>query len=177
MKDLVQKTVKEWGRVDVVVNNAGIYWKKALTKTSEKDWDLMLGVNLKGPFLLCKHAIPHMKKGASIINVSSVLGKVGMPGATAYCAAKGGLITFTKALALELANKNVRVNAIAPGPIATPMLLELSRKEQQEYKESVPLKRSGKPEEVANAILFLASNQASYITGETLFVDGGRASQ
>ena len=177
VSQLVKQTLRAFGKIDILINNAGIFGGKPVDKMSEQDWDDMLDTNLKGPFLLCNKVVPHLKPGAAIVNIASVLGQVGGDSVTAYCASKGGLITFTKALALELASKNIRVNAIGPGPIDTPMLAHLDKATQEEFRKLVPLGRFGKPEEVAKAILFLASNDASYITGHTLFVDGGFLAQ
>ncbi len=175
VNNLVKETLKKFGRIDIVVNNAGIYKGGPIDKLPEQTWDEVIDINLKGPFLLCRCAVPHLKSGASIINISSVLGDVGDEETTAYCASKGGLITFTKALALELAPQKIRVNAVGPGPIKTAMLaiIENDLKLKQEFLNKVPLHRFGEPEEVAHAVLFLASQEASYITGACLFVDGG----
>ena len=179
VNNLVKQTLKAFGRIDILVNNAGVFLVKPIQEMTEKDWDTVLDINLKGPFLLSKAVMPHLKSGSAIVNISSVLGEVGDPRTTAYCASKGGLITFTKALALELAPRNIRVNAIGPGPIKTQMLAEAEKNPQykKELLEWVPLHRMGEPAEIANAILFLASDDASYITGHCLFVDGGGLAQ
>lgn len=176
---LVKQTLKAFGKIDVVVNNAGVFAMKPIENMTEQNWDEIVDINLKGPFLLCKAAVPHLRKGAAIVNVASVLGEVGEPTGTAYCASKGGLITFTKALALELAPRNIRVNAIGPGPIKTQMLANVEKdpKLKKAFLDWVPLGRFGLPEEIAQAILFLASNDASYITGHCLFADGGGLAQ
>jgi NAD(P)-dependent dehydrogenase (short-subunit alcohol dehydrogenase family) len=177
VSQLVRQTVKAFGRIDILVNNAGIYKGAPTDKMTEQLWDEVIDINLKGPFLLSKAVIPHLKPGAAIVNIASVLGEVGGAGDAAYCASKGGIILFTKALALELAPKNIRVNAIGPGPIKTPMLLTLPKNVQEEFRKLVPLGRFGESEEVAKAVLFLASGDASYVTGTTLFVDGGFLAQ
>jgi NAD(P)-dependent dehydrogenase (short-subunit alcohol dehydrogenase family) len=173
VSQLVKATLKAFGKIDILVNNAGIFWMKPIEKMSLDDWEQMIHTNLRGAFLLCKYAVPHLKSGAAIVNVASVLGTVGAPTATAYCASKGGLIMFTKALALELAPRNIRVNAVNPGPIETPMTAGLSKADRKEFTDFVPLGRFGQPGEVANAILFLASGEASYVNGSCVFVDGG----
>ncbi len=177
--NLVKQTLRKFGKIDIIVNNAGIFWMKPIESITEKDWEEMIHINLKGPFLLCRAVSRHLKKGAAIVNIASVLGQVGSEMATAYCAAKGGLITFTKSLALELAPRNIRVNAVAPGPIKTAMLAGLDKdpKAKKEFLEWVPLGRFGEPEEIANAVLFLASDEASYVTGHVLVVDGGGTAQ
>lgn len=174
--NLVRQTIKKFGRIDVVVNNAGVYKTTPISTATEADWDYNIDINLKGPFLLCRAAVPHLKKGSSIVNIASVIGEVGVAGAAAYCASKGGLITFTKALALELASRGIRVNAVCPGPIQTAMLGNLTRSEQKWFLDRVPLRRIGKPEEVAKAVLFLAGD-ATFTTGSCVFVDGGWIAQ
>jgi 3-oxoacyl-[acyl-carrier protein] reductase len=173
--NLVKQTLKRFSRIDVVVNNAGILNIKSITDTTEKDWSETIDINLKGQFLLCKAVAQHLKSGAAIVNISSVLGETGAEDVSAYCASKGGVIALTKALAIEFAPKNIRVNAIAPGPIRTAMLAPIEQDPQlkKEVLNWVPLHRFGEPEEVAKAVLFLASDDASYITGHVLNVDGG----
>lgn len=174
VNNMVKQTLKAFGKIDILVNNAGVFALKPIENVTEQDWDYTIDINLKGPFLLSKAVVPHLKPGASIVNIASVLGKVGAPTATAYCASKGGLITFTKALALELAPRNIRVNAIAPGPIKTAMLQGIEDPEtKKEFLEWVPLGRFGEPEDIAQAVLFLASDESTYVTGHTLVVDGG----
>lgn len=179
VNNLVKQTIKKFKKLDIIVNNAGVYLMKPLEKMTDDDWNYVININLKGPFLLCRAALPYLKAGSSIVNIASVLGEVGEPTASAYCASKGGLITLTKSLALELAAKKIRVNAIGPGPIKTPMLANVEKdpKIKKAFLDWVPLQRFGKPEEIANAVLFLASDQASYVTGTCLFVDGGGLAQ
>lgn len=179
INNLVKQTIKKFKKLDIIVNNAGVYLMKPLEKMTDADWNNVVDINLKGPFLLCRASLPYLKAGSSIVNIASVLGEVGEPTASAYCASKGGLITLTKSLALELANKKIRVNAIGPGPIKTPMLgnVEKDSKVKKAFLDWVPLGRFGRPEEIANAVLFLASDKASYITGACLFVDGGGLAQ
>ena len=163
------------GSVDVLVNNAGISQFALFTDISEADWDNMMDVNLKSAFLVTKLFLPDMisKKWGRIINVSSMWGISGASCEVHYSASKAGLIGLTKALAKEVAPSNVTVNCVAPGIIDTKMNARLSQEDKKDFEDSVPLMRSGKPEEVASAILFLASEQSSYITGVVLPVDGG----
>lgn len=163
------------GSVDILINNAGISQFSLFTDISESDWDNMMDVNLKSAFLVTKTFLPNMisKKWGRIINVSSMWGISGASCEVHYSASKAGLIGLTKALAKEVAPSNVTVNCVAPGIIDTKMNAHLSQEDKKEFEECVPLLRSGKPEEVANAIMFLASDQASYITGVVLPVDGG----
>ena len=163
------------GSVDVLVNNAGISQFALFTDISEADWDNMIDVNLKSAFLVTKLFLPDMisKKWGRIINVSSMWGISGASCEVHYSASKAGLIGLTKALAKEVAPSNVTVNCVAPGIIDTKMNARLSQEDKKVFEDSVPLMRSGKPEEVASAILFLASEQSSYITGVVLPVDGG----
>ncbi len=179
VNNLVKQTLKAFGKIDIVVNNAGVFAMKPIEKMTLDEWEEIIHINLRGPFLVCRATVPHLKKGAAIVNVASVLGVVGEPTGTAYCASKGGLITFTKALALELAPRNIRVNAIGPGPIKTQMLANVEKdpKLKKAFLEWVPLGRFGEPEEIAKAILFLASDDASYVTGHCLFADGGGLAQ
>ena len=180
-KDMIEKVTERYGRVDVLVNNAGTNLMKDLAETSEEEWDNVIDTNLKGAFLCCKFVIPNMiKRGSgSIINIGSDLAVVGSPTRTAYCASKGGLVLMTRALALELAQHNIRVNCICPAAVATPMLDEylLTQKDHIEAQERlsalIPLKRVGMPEDVAHAALYLASGESSYVTGCVLMVDGG----
>jgi len=180
-KRLAEETIKKYGKIDILFNNAGIYLREKITEMDESDWNKIIDINLKSIFLCSKHAIPEMikqKKGA-IINTASVLGLVGEPECGAYCASKGGIIALTKSMATEYASKNIRVNCICPGPIDTPMLqkyLNTSKnpeKEKRELESWVPLKRMGTPEEIAYIALFLASDESSYITGTTIVADGG----
>lgn len=177
VKTLVTEVTKRFGRIDILVNNAGITRDGLLMTMSEKDWDLVLAVNLKSVFNFTKAvARPMVKqKGGSIINVSSVVGLMGNGGQVNYSASKAGVIGMTKSSAKELAARNIRVNAIAPGYIQTAMTDKLDDKARTALMEVIPSKQLGKPEDVANAVLFLASDLASYVTGEVLRVDGGMA--
>mgnify|MGYP006272908551 FL=1 len=180
VKDLIRFTVKEFGRLDIAVNNAGVGGKMNPTASYEvNEWDRVLNINLRGQWLCMKYEIAEMLKngGGSIINVSSILGKVGFANAPAYVAAKHGLVGLTKAAALEYASEGIRVNAVAPGFILTPMLENAGILEDEEMKQQVvnlhPIGRLGRPEEVADAIIWLASEASAFVTGHTLMVDGG----
>ncbi len=164
-----------WGRLDIVVNNAGITRDALLVRMKEEDWDRVIAVNLKGAFNLSRAAARGMMKQRSgcIVNIASVVGLMGNAGQANYAASKGGLIAFTKSLARETASRGIRVNAVAPGFIATEMTGKIPEKLREEMVASVPLGRMGTPEDVAGAVVFLASPAASYITGQVLVVDGG----
>ena len=174
---LVAQVVERFGRLDVLVNNAGIEKSQPLLEIAEADWDSTLAVDLKGPFLCLQAAARRMKDsgGGSIVNISSIHEDFPFPGYTPYAAAKGGLRMLMRNAALELAPLGIRVNNIAPGAIATPInaatLADPAK--IQRLREIVPLQRMGKPEEVAEVALFLASDRSSYVTGSTYFVDGG----
>lgn len=163
------------GHLDVVVNNAGITRDKLCIALSEDDWDAVLDVNLKGAFAVAQAAAKLMAKRRTghIINISSVSGLMGNPGQANYAAAKAGLIGLTKTMAKELAGRNITVNAIAPGFIQTDMTEALSEKIREAVVPMIPLKRFGKPEDIAHAVVFFGSDYANYITGTTLVVDGG----
>ena len=171
----VADVVKEFGTVDVCVNNAGISKDNLLLRMTPEQWDDVMNINLKSVFNMTKHVIrPMMKaKAGSIINMSSVVGVKGNAGQTNYAASKAGVIGFTKSVALELGSRNIRCNAIAPGFIETEMTGKLPEDVVKGWAEAIPLKRGGKPEDVANACVFLASDMAAYVTGQTLNVDGG----
>ena len=177
VKALVGEITKRFGRIDILVNNAGITRDGLLMTMSEKDWDLVLSVNLKSVFNFTKAvARPMVKqKGGSIINISSVVGLMGNGGQVNYSASKAGVIGLTKSSAKELSARNIRVNAIAPGYIQTAMTDKLDEKARNMLMDVIPSKQLGKPEDVANAVLFLASALSSYVTGETIRVDGGMA--
>lgn len=172
---MVDEVVARYNRLDVLVNNAGVAKGGLLMLLNEKDWDSVIDTNLKGVFNCCKAASRQMiaqKKGI-IINVSSLSGITGLAGQSDYSAAKGGVIAFTKAIAKELAQFGILVNAIAPGIIDTDMISSIPKAARERFKEMIPLKRFGMPEEVAGIAKFLASPDASYITGETITVTGG----
>ena len=172
---LVDDVVAEFGKLDIVVNNAGITQDGLLMRMSEAQWDNVLNVNLKSVFNLTKAATkPMMRaKAGSIINMTSVVGIKGNAGQANYAASKAGIIGFTKSVALELGSRNIRCNAIAPGFIETEMTDALDQKQVEEWRKAIPLKRGGSPEDVAKATAFLASDDSSYITGQVLQVDGG----
>jgi len=174
-EELIAQVVADFGKIDVVINNAGITRDGLLMRMSEEQWDTVINVNLKSVFNLTKAAIkPMMKaKSGSIINLTSVVGIRGNAGQANYAASKAGIIGFTKSVALELGSRNIRSNAIAPGFIETEMTGEINEKAVEEWKQSIPMKRGGQPEEVADACVFLASDLSRYITGQVLQVDGG----
>ena len=175
LSTLFEKTIEKFGSLDILVNNAGITRDALLVRMDEKDWDMVLDINLKGAFLATKLAAKIMMKQRSgkIINISSVVGLTGNAGQANYAASKAGLIGLTKSTAKELASRGVTVNAIAPGYIQTEMTEKLSEEARVSFLSNIPLKRAGLPSDVASAIMFLASDQASYITGQVLAVDGG----
>ena len=174
-QDLVNRVFEDFGALDVLINNAGITKDNLLLRITEEDFDEVIEVNLKSVFNLTKAVIrPMMKqRSGSIINMSSVVGVKGNAGQANYAASKAGILGFTKSVALELGSRNIRCNAIAPGFIETEMTAKLDEKMVDEWRNAIPLKRGGLPEDVANACVFLASEMSSYITGQTLNVDGG----
>jgi glucose 1-dehydrogenase len=177
VKALVETVVQELGGLHVLVNNAGIERNESFLDISEEDWDLILSVNLKGPFLCTQAAVRYMKDhgGGVIVNVSSIHEDVPLPGFTAYAASKGGLRMLTRNLTEELAGYGVRINNVAPGAIATPINTALLQDEakMKELARIVPLGHIGKPEDVAEVACFLASDRSRYVTGSTYYVDGG----
>ncbi|ATB32484.1 3-oxoacyl-[acyl-carrier-protein] reductase [Melittangium boletus] len=171
----VDACVKTHGRLDVLVNNAGISVDGLVMRVKDEDWDKQLDTNLRGAFALIRAASrPMMKqKGGAIINLTSVVGEMGNGGQAAYSASKAGLIGLTKSVARELASRNIRVNAVSPGFIATDMTSYLEGATREKMEGAIPLGRLGSAEDVANAVLFLAGDSAAYITGEVLKVNGG----
>ena len=172
---LVQAVLADFGGVDVLINNAGITKDNLLMRMGEEDFDRVIEVNLKSVFNMTKAVQRTLLKqrNGSIINMSSVVGVKGNAGQTNYAASKAGIIGFTKSVALELGSRNIRCNAVAPGFIETEMTEKLDEKTVQGWRDAIPLKRGGSPEDVANACLFLASDLSSYVTGQVLHVDGG----
>ena len=174
-QELAKEILKEFGSIDVLFNNAGITKDNLLMRISEDDFDKVIQVNLKSVFNMTKAVIrPMMKQRAgSIINMSSVVGLKGNAGQSNYAASKAGILGFSKSVALELGSRNIRSNVIAPGFIETEMTGKLDEATVQSWRDAIPLKRGGSPEDIANACVFLASDMSSYITGQTLSVDGG----
>ena len=181
VEQLLEQTLSAYGHLDVLVNNAGVELPKRITDTTEAEWDRLMDVNLKGVFLCSRAAIPAMQRqgGGVIVNVGSELGVVGGSEIAAYCATKGGVVQLTKAMAVDHAADGIRVNCVCPGPVATP-LLEATihgssdpEKERLSILDKTLMKRFGHPNEIASAILFLASDESSYMTGSILLVDGG----
>jgi len=174
-EQLVEEVVKEFGKLDIVVNNAGITRDGLLMRMNEEQWDAVMNTNLKSVFNVTKAATKHMMraKSGSLINITSVVGIKGNAGQANYAASKAGIIGFTKSVALELGSRNIRCNAIAPGFIETEMTGELDQKVVDEWRKAIPLRRGGSPDDVADCAVFLASDQSSYITGQVLQVDGG----
>lgn len=172
---LVDEVVAEFGTIDILVNNAGITRDTLLMRMSEEQWDEVININLKSVFNLTKAVQRPMLKArsGSIINMSSVVGVSGNAGQANYAASKAGMIGFTKSIAQELGSRNIRCNAIAPGFIETEMTASLDEKVVQEWRNSIPLKRGGTPDDVANVVLFLGSEMSTYVTGQTLHVCGG----
>jgi len=174
---MVEETIQEFQKIDVLVNNAGVFLLKPFIELTEKDWDFILDVNLKGVFLCTSAVAKHMvgQKSGKVISVSSIAGSVGFLNASAYCASKAGIINLTRELALELSPHGINVNAIAPGVIATKMTEELLGDEgtRNVLLAGTPLGRVGRPEEIGRAAVFLASGDSDFVTGHTLVVDGG----
>ncbi len=177
---LVERAVKEFGRLDIALNNAGFDGTQVpLAQQSEEDVSFLLDINIKGVWLCMKYEIEQMLKngGGAIVNTSSIFGLNGYPGWSIYTATKHAVTGLTKAAALEYAQKSIRVNAVAPGPIKTPLLEKGTGGDPDSYAEFVPMGRIGQPEEVANAVVWLCSDAASFVTGHTLPVDGGTGAQ
>jgi NAD(P)-dependent dehydrogenase (short-subunit alcohol dehydrogenase family) len=174
---LIQKTIKKFGKIDILVNNAGIFFQKPFLEYTEKDWDRIIDINLKSIYLCSQAAAKEMTKRnyGKIINISSIAGVIGYPGAAAYCASKAGIINLTRAIALELAANKINVNCVAPGLIETPMTSFITENKDMLEKTlaGIPWKRQGQPSDIANAVLYLVSDEADYVTGQTLIVDGG----
>jgi 3-oxoacyl-[acyl-carrier protein] reductase len=172
---VIDDVVKDFSRIDVLINNAGITRDTLLMRMTEEQWDLVIAVNLKSVFNLTKAVLMTMikQKSGSIVNMSSVVGVSGNAGQSNYSASKAGIIGFTKSIAKEVGSRNIRCNAIAPGFILTEMTEKLPENVKKEWAEKIPLKRGGTPEDVANTALYLASDLSSYVTGQTIHVCGG----
>ncbi|MFA6907466.1 MAG: SDR family NAD(P)-dependent oxidoreductase [Candidatus Micrarchaeia archaeon] len=174
IKKLVSGTVSRFGKLDIFVNNAGIYPYRAIGEMGEADWDAVLDINLKGSFFSIKESAAVMKGGGKIVLISSIASMVGFPGLTHYCASKGGVNAMVRAAALELAGRKINVNAVAPGAIETPGASgAMGAAAKKRTASAIPWKRWGTPEDIAHATAFLCSGKADYITGQVLAVDGG----
>ena len=175
ISEIVTNTIDKWDRIDILVNNAGIARDNIIMRMKEDDWDSVMNINLKGCFNGIKSvARPMIKnKAGRIINITSVIGQIGNAGQSNYAASKAGIMGLTKSMAKELGSRNITVNAVAPGYITTDMTNELNDEVKEQMKSSIPLGRLGTPDDVANLVCFLASDEAGYITGQTFNVDGG----
>lgn len=174
-ENLIKSAVEEFGRIDILVNNAGVTKDNLMMRMSDADWDFVLNTNLKGAFNCTKACMRTMMKQrvGSVINITSVVGEIGNAGQANYTASKAGLIGLTKTTAKELSSRNIRCNAVAPGFTVSDMTDKLPDELKEKYKTSIPLAKFGNPEDIAEAVAFLASDRASYITGQVLNVDGG----
>lgn len=175
VETIINEIAKDFGKIDILVNNAGITRDNLLIRMKEEDWDKVINVNLKSVFVMTKAIQPFMihQRSGTIINISSVVGIAGNAGQTNYSASKAGIIGFTKSLAKEIGSRNIRCNAIAPGFVETEMTKQLPEEVIKQYTQIIPLKRPAKPEDIANAAVFLASDMSSYITGQVIHVCGG----
>ncbi len=174
-QETIKAVIERFGRIDILVNNAGIHRDRLLLRMSPSDFDEVLQVNLRGAFLCTKYAMPYLIRQhyGRVVNMSSVVGLTGNPGQANYAAAKAGLIGFTKAVAREVASRNVTVNAVAPGYIATGMVEDLTEEQRNQILERIPMGRFGTSDDVAETVLFLSSKGAGYLTGQVLTIDGG----
>ena len=175
VKEMVSRVLTAWGRIDILVNNAGFDRGASLLKIKEEDWDAVIGVHMKGTLNCIQGVAPHMieKRYGKIVNISSIWGKTGASAEISYCSAKAGLIGLTKSVARELGNYQINVNVVLPGLILTPTIARMAEKYQNMIIENTPMRRIGQPEEVANVVAFLASDEASFMTGATIEVSGG----
>jgi len=176
VKETISNIVKNYSKIDILINNAGITDDNILVRMSENQWDNVINTNLKGAFNCTKNTIRYMMKNkyGRIINITSIVGLTGNSGQANYAASKSGLIGMTKSIAKEVASRGITVNCIAPGWIETSMTEILEEEIKNNFLNQIPIKRMGTPEDIANAVIFLASDEASYITGQTLTIDGGR---
>ncbi len=177
VEKLVAQTIASYGKIDILVNNAGITRDQLLIRMSEEDWDKVITVNLKSVFLCSRAVLKHMlrQRSGRIVNIASIVGIIGNAGQANYASAKAGIIGFTKSIAKEVASRSITVNAVAPGFIDTKMTQQLGEKQREELMRHIPLGCLGTPRDVAEAVAFFASEEAKYITGQVLCVDGGMA--
>jgi len=175
VKTMIEQVIAKWGKIDILVNNAGINRDTLLLRMSDDGWDDVLNTNLRGAYLCTKFAVRYMmrQEWGRIINISSVVGRVGNAGQSNYAAAKGGIIAFTKSIAREMGSRNITANAVAPGFIVTEMTNKLPQERRESMLAMIPLQRLGQPEDVAELVGFLATERAGYITGQVITIDGG----
>jgi 3-oxoacyl-[acyl-carrier protein] reductase len=177
VKEVMDSIAKDKGSIDALINNAGVTKDGLIMRMSEKDWDTVLDINLKGVFNTCKAVTRQMmgQRNGRIVNIGSIVGTTGNAGQTNYSAAKAGLVGLTKSLAKELASRNILVNLVAPGFVQTDMTSKLTEDQVNSFAENIPLKRPGKPEEIANVVEFFVNENSAYVTGQVIHVDGGLA--